>query len=95
METLTVIIYVLLIILIMVAIVIGVKLIMLLNKVDLLVDDVTKKVKTFDRMFEIVDVFNNKMSALGETVVGFLSGGIKKLFKSRKKHDYDKEEEDE
>jgi len=94
METLQIIIYVLLIILIAVAIVIGVKLIGTLNKVDALVDDVSTKVKTLDRVFEIIDVFNNKMSELGETVVGFLSGGIRRIFKNRRKNNYDEEEED-
>ncbi len=96
METLQIVIYVLLIILIAVAIVIGIKLIGTLNKVDALVDDVSKKVKTLDRVFEIIDVFNNKMSELGDTVVGFVSGGIRRLFKNRKreKDNYDEEEED-
>ena len=65
-----------------------------LNRVDMLVEDVTTKVKTLDRVFEIVDVFNNKMSEIGDTVVGFVSGGIRRLFKNRKKDNYDDEEED-
>ena len=94
METLQIIIYVLLIILIIVAIVIGIKLIGTLHRVDMLVDDVTTKVKTLDRVFEIIDVFNNKMSEIGDTVVGFVSGGIRRLFKNRKNDNYDDEEEE-
>lgn len=94
MESLQIIIYVLLIILIIVAIVIGIKLIGTLNKVDALVDDVSSKVKTLDRVFEIVDAFNNKMSAIGDSVIGFVSGGVKRLFKNRKKYNYDEEEEE-
>lgn len=94
METLQIIIYALLIILIIVAIVIGVRLIITLHKVDLLIDDVSAKVKTLDRVFEVIDVFNNKMSALGDSVVGFISGGIRRIFKKRKKYSYDEEEEE-
>ena len=94
METLQIIIYVLLIILIVVAIAIGIKIIGTLNKVDTLIDDVTLKVKALDKLFEIIDVFNNKMSELGDTVVGFVSGGIRRLFKNRKKDNYDEEEEE-
>jgi uncharacterized protein YoxC len=94
MEVLQIIIYVLLIILIAVAIVIGIKLIGTLNKVDALVDDVNSKVKTLDRVFEIIDSFNNKMSLIGDSVIGFVSGGIKRLFKDRKKDNYDEEEEE-
>ncbi len=94
MEVLQIIIYVLLIILIAVAIVIGIKLIGTLNKVDALVDDVNSKVKTLDRVFEIIDSFNNKMSLIGDSVIGFVSGGIKRLFKDRKKDNYEEEEEE-
>ena len=92
METLTIIIYVLLIVLIIVAIAIGIKIIGTLNKVDVLIDDVTKKVKTLDRVFEIVDTVNSKMAMLGDSVVGFVSGAIKRLFKNKK---YNVEEEEE
>ena len=92
METLTIIIYVLLIILIIVAIGIGIKLIITLGKVNDLLDDVTEKVHSLDRVFEIVDTFNNKMSQVGDAVVGFVSGGIKRIFKDRKKTHIEEEE---
>ena len=83
METLQILIYVLLIILIAVAIVIGIKLIGTINRVDALIDDVNAKVKTLDKVFEVIDMFNNKMSELGDTVIGFVSGGIRRLFRNR------------
>ncbi len=92
METMTMIIYALLIILITIAIIIGIKIIITLNKVDVLLEDVTEKVHSLDRVFEIVDTFNNKMSILGDTVVGFVSGGIRRIFKDRKKSVYEEEE---
>jgi len=93
-EILVLIIYFLLIILIIVAIAIGIKLIVTLHKVDVLVEDVTTKVKTLDRLFDIVDIFNDKVAAIGEAVVGLVSGGIKKVFKNRKKSN-EEEENDE
>jgi len=92
METLTIIIYVLLIILIMVAITIGVKLIITLSKVNDLLDDVSEKIHSLDRVFEIVDTFNDKMSRVGDAVVGFVSGGVKRIFKNRKKSNKEEEE---
>ncbi len=92
MESLTMIIYVLLIILISVAIAIGIRLIITLHKVDELLENVNEKVHSLDRMFDIVDLFNDKISMLGDTVVGFLSGGIKRIFKDRKKSKYEEEE---
>ena len=91
METLTMIIYVLLIMLISVAIAIGVRLIVTLHKVDELIDNINDKVHSLDRAFEIVDLFNDKISMVGDAFVGFLGGGLKRVFKERKKH---KEEEE-
>jgi len=85
METMTMIIYALLIVLIIIAIMIGIRIIVTLHKVDDLLDDLTAKVHSLDRVFEIVDVFNDKMSSIGDAVVGFVSGGIKRIFKDRKK----------
>ena len=91
METLTMIIYSLLIVLIVVAIIIGIRLVITLQKVDALLDDVTAKVHSLDRVFEIVDAFNDKMSMLGDAVIGFISGGVKRVFKNRKKHNSEEE----
>lgn len=91
METLTMIIYALLIVLITVAIIIGIRIIVTLHKVDDLLDDIQGKVHSLDRVFEIVDTFNDKMSMVGDAVIGFISGGIKRIFKDKKK--YSEEEE--
>jgi len=84
-EILISIIYILLIILIIVAIAIGTKLIVTLSKVNTLLDDVTQKVKTLDKLFELVDTVNDKVALVGDTVVGFVSGGLRRLFKENKK----------
>ena len=54
------------------------------NKIDELLDDVKSKVKTLDRVFELVDTVNDKVALLGDTVVGFVSGAVKRFFKERK-----------
>lgn len=94
-EVLPIVIYVLLIILITVAIIIGIKLIFTLQKVDALVDDVTDKVKTLDRVFELVDTMNDKIAIVGDTVIGLVSGGIRRLFKIRKQNKKKKIESEE
>ena len=86
MESLTMIIYALLIVLIIVAIAIGIRLIVILHKVDELLVNVNTKVHSLDRVFEIVDTFNDKMALLGDSVIGFVSGGIRRIFKDRKKY---------
>ena len=93
METLTIIIYVLLIALLVVAIIIGIKIVGTLQKVDILLDDVNSKMKTLNGVFSVIDNINNKMSAVGDSVVGFVSGGVKRLFKNKKRKKYESEEE--
>ena len=65
---------------------------MTLSKVDDLVDDVTEKVKTFDKVFEIVNVATDKMSMVSEAIIGAITTGVKKLFS--KKNKKIKEEDD-
>lgn len=84
-DILPIIIYVLLIILLIVAIIIGIKLIGTIGKVDVLLDDVTTKVKTLDRLFNLVDYASDKVSLITDTVVGFVTNNLKKLFGSNKK----------
>ena len=85
MEVLPIIIYLLLIVLLVVAIVLGIKLIGTIGKVDNLIDDVTIKVKTLDKVFELVDFATDKMSMVTEVAISFLTSGFKKIFGGRKK----------
>lgn len=93
-DSLLIVIYILLIVLILVAIAIGLKLIVTLTKVNALIDDVTQKVKSLDRVFNFIDVMNDKMSMIGETVIGFVSGGVKSLFKNIKRNKGERKEDD-
>ena len=93
-ETLDILIKAGLLVLIVVLIVLVVKLIITTKKVNVLLDDVTQKVKSLDRVFEIVDVVNDKVALIGETAVGLMSGVVKKLFKNRKKYKYESEEDE-
>ena len=84
-SILPIIIYVLLIIFLIVAIIIGIKLILALNKVDALVDDVTAKVKTLDRVFSVIDFASDKVAVLGETIVSKVAAIFGKIFKKKLK----------
>lgn len=78
-TALTIIIYFLLIVLITILIVIGIKLIITIDKVNELVDDVKAKVSSLDKIFTVVDLVNNKLSVVTDAVVGFIAGTIKKI----------------
>ena len=56
-----------------------------LSKVNDLLDNVNDKVHSLDKLFEAIDMFNDKMASVGDAVVGFISGGVKRFFKETKK----------
>lgn len=95
-QLLPIIIYILLIALIILLIIISVKAIKALDKLQLVVDDVDKKVKTLDGLFEFIDTATDKVSFLSDRIINLLVGAVEKVFKSSKKTKrIDKEEEDE
>ena len=82
-ESLTVVLYVLGSILLIVLIILGVKLIITMNKIELVVDDITKKVKTLDGFFSLVDMTTDKLALLSDRFVDLTSSFVKKIFKRK------------
>lgn len=92
-SILPIIIYMLLIIFLIVAIIIGIKLVFALNKIDALVDDVTAKVKTLDRVFKVIDFASDKITALGESIIASVGSVVGKVFKKKIKDMEEDEDE--
>lgn len=80
-QTLPIIIYFLLIVLLIIAIVIGIKLITTMNKVDKLVEDVNEKLESLNDIFNMAEYISGKMSAISETIIGVITTAISKIFK--------------
>ena len=93
-EALLMALYVLLIIFVITLIILVVRLMFTLNKVDYLVDDLTKKAKTLDGFFSVIDLITDKVGYLSDSIVGALLGLSSKLFKPKKKKKKDEEEDD-
>ena len=94
-ETLPVVIYLLLIVLLVVLIVLGIRLIFTMNKIDVLVDDITKKSKSLDRIFNIIDYTTEKVTMISDTVTNFITNKLKKIIRLKKSEDDEEDEEDE
>ena len=92
-ETLPVVIYLLLIVLLVVVIVIGIKLIFTMIKLDLLLDDVTKKVHSLDRVFNMIDYTTDKVTMISDTVVNFITSKLKRIIKFKKNDEEDEDDE--
>ena len=91
-EFLPVLLYILGSILLVVLIILGIKLIITMNKIEIVVDDITKKVKSLDGLFSIIDMTTDKLAMLSDKVVDGVSVFIKKVF--RRKEDVIKNEQE-
>lgn len=83
MELLPTILYILGSILLVVLIILGIKLIKTVDKCNLLIDDVTGKVKTLDGVFSVIDFTTDKLAMISDKVVDGISTFIKKLFNKK------------
>ena len=82
---LPILIYILLCILIILLIVICVKVIKTINRVEEIVNDVDRKVKSLNNIFGIVDIITDKLSSITEAISDSVILFFKGLFKKRKK----------
>lgn len=82
-QSLPIIIYILLIILLIVLIIFLIKSIVLLGKVDRVVDDVSNKVSRLEGLFGVIDNATDVFAMMGDKVVGLVVGAIGRLFKKK------------
>ena len=83
--------YLALFILLIALIVLTIKLVLTINKLNVVVDDVNKKVKSLDGIFGLIDFATDKITLVTNKFVDKLSNMVIDM----KKKKYNKEEEDE
>ena len=86
-QLLPIILYTLLSILVVVIIVFIYKLTNTLDKADVLLDDVYKKVKKLDNLFEIIDKSADTINLVTDKITGTIANSIMKIFKKKRKED--------
>ena len=86
-------IYILLIILLLVGIILGIKTIITMNKVEKVVDNVNEKVESLNNVFNLIDFTTDKLAAFTDRIVDIAGSIFSKLLlkKKRKKDDYEEE----
>lgn len=82
-DALTIVLYVLGSILLVVLIILGIKMIITMNKIEIVVDDINKKVKSLDGFFSMVDLTTDKLAMLSDKFVDAASSLIKRLFRRK------------
>ncbi len=92
-DFLPIVIYFLLIILLIIGIILGIKAIEALTKVNQVVDDVNKKVESLNGFFNVLDFTTDKIVSLSDHLIDFLTTTFSKIFLRKNKKN--KKEEDE
>lgn len=82
-EILPVILCILGCVLLVALIVLTIKLIITMNKIEKVVDNITVKVKTLDRLFDVVDTMTNKFSKIPDMVIDSIALLFEKIFKKK------------
>lgn len=80
-------------ILVIILIVLSIKLINTLDKVNKIADDVSKKIESLNGFFNIIDMITDKVSMISDKVVDGVSMIFSKIFSKRKNRKEDIEHE--
>ena len=90
LSFLPIIIYALIIIILIVGIILGIKSIRTMKKLEKVVDNVNDKVESLNAVFSVIDFTTDKIASFTDKVVDGVTGVFGRLFTSKKK---DKEED--
>ncbi len=85
-DALIVVVYIALIVFIIMLTILCIKLMGTLNKVDYLLDNVTKKAESLDGVFDLIDNTTSKLNTIGESIIGALSSFVSKIMKRKRKN---------
>ena len=81
-------------VLLIVLIVLGIKLIGTITKLDKILDDVYVKLHSIDKMFGVVDVVTDSMALVSDKIVDGIMFAIKKVFNKNKRKEEDIDEQE-
>ncbi len=84
LELLQIMLYLLGSILLIVLIILGIKLIITMNKVEKVVDDINKKVNTLNGFFGLIDATTDKLAMISDKVINNISMFIRRIFTRKK-----------
>lgn len=79
--------YISAIIVLIILMVLGIKLIGILDKVDRVVDNVEEKVNSLNNAFSIIDKTTDSLISIGNTVVGSVTSLVSKVLNKKKFND--------
>lgn len=83
-SLLPVILYSLGIVLVIVLIILGIRSIQMVTKINIILDETKDKLDSLNSFFNIMDTINDKMSAITDTMISAVTSMITSIFKRRK-----------
>lgn len=93
-EILPIMLYILGSILLIILIILGIKLIITMNKIEDVVDDINGKVNKLNGFFSIIDLTTDKLALLSDRTVDAISYIIEKVFKPKKRKESEEKEDE-
>lgn len=91
MDFLPMILYILGSILLVVLIILGIKMIGTMNKIDEIANDISTKLKSLNGFFSVIDFTTDKLATITDKVVNGVTALINRMFRRKKKEEYEDE----
>ena len=90
-EWLVILLYVLGAILLVVLIILGIKLIIALDKIEKVADNINNKVDSLNGLFSVIDFTTDKISVFGDKIVEGVNYLVQKVFNRKKEEEFEDE----
>lgn len=90
-EVLSIILYILGSILLIVLIILGIKMIITMNKIGEITDDINTKLKSLNGFFSVIDFTTDKLATITDKFVEGVTSLIRRIFKKKKEEEYEDE----
>ena len=87
-DVLSIILYILGSILLIVLIILGIKLIITMNKISEITDDISTKLKSLNGFFSVIDFATDKLATITDKFVETVTSLIRRIFRQKKEEEY-------
>ena len=87
-DVLSIILYILGSILLVVLIILGIKLIITMNKISEITDDISTKLKSLNGFFSVIDFTTDKLATITDKFVEAVTSLIRRIFRQKKEEKY-------
>lgn len=87
-DVLSIILYILGSILLVVLIILGIKLIITMNKISEITDDISTKLKSLNGFFSVIDFTTDKLATITDKFVETVTSLIRRIFRQKKEEEY-------